>query len=78
MGGNGCCTFTDCFEGEGDCDGDNQCVSGLVCGTDNCMSVYGHSGMDWDSGDDCCTPRKLNITIYDINMQGTFKCINSL
>ena len=63
MGGNACCLFSDCYEGEGDCDGDSQCVEGLVCGTDNCMSVYGKSGMDWDHSDDCCTPGKLYITI---------------
>ena len=64
MGGNGCCTLKDCYEGEGDCDTDGQCVEGLVCGSDNCMSVYGHEGMDWDDTDDCCTPGNFYISIY--------------
>jgi len=48
-GGDSCCTSTNkCGVGEGDCDSDSDCQSGLVCGVDNC------SGSGFDSTDDCC------------------------
>merc|ERR1711937_942524 len=46
-----CCSSTNkCGEGEGDCDNDNECQSGLVCGKDNCQSFIpgAHSQAD------CC------------------------
>ena len=36
-----------CGEGEGDCDGDDECEDGLVCGSDNCPA-----GFPWYYG--CC------------------------
>jgi len=50
-GGNwGCCTDTNkCDDGEGDCDYDSHCKSGLVCGTNNC------EGSNFLNGEDCCT-----------------------
>ena len=39
-----------CGYGEGDCDGDSDCIDGLKCGTDNC--VWWNSAVD--SGLDCC------------------------
>jgi len=36
-----------CIAGEGDCDENDQCVTGLVCGTNNC-------GTDLDDLADCC------------------------
>jgi len=43
---NGCCTkATPCLEGDGDCDNDGECASGLICGMDNCP---------WGDNDDCC------------------------
>ena len=48
-GGNSCCTSSNqCGVGEGDCDNDSDCQSGLVCGENNCV------GNVFDSGDDCC------------------------
>ena len=55
-GANSCCTEDNpCDEGEGDCDSDADCKSGLVCGQDNCV------GSSFDSTDDCCTIKKGNI-----------------
>jgi len=43
--GGGCCTERrPCGLGDGDCDNDNQCGVGLICGSSNCA---------WGSGD-CC------------------------
>ena len=43
-----CCTAENpCGVGEGDCDTDNQCAGGLVCGVDNC-------GPEFPSNYDCC------------------------
>ena len=47
-GGDSCCSSDNmCGDGEGDCDYDGDCISG-VCGTDNCV------GEGFDSTDDCC------------------------
>jgi len=49
VGGDACCTDRgNCGIGEGDCDTDDDCQSGLVCGRDNCV------GEGFDSTDDCC------------------------
>merc|ERR1711962_1570721 len=46
-----CCSSTNkCGEGEGDCDNDNECQSGLVCGKDNCQSFIPGA----NSQADCC------------------------
>ena len=53
-GGDSCCTSgRKCYEGEGDCDTDDDCMPGLRCGQDKnyCRVNTGHS---WDTGDDCC------------------------
>ena len=50
-----CCTTSNtCEIGEGDCDSDSECTGNLVCGTDNCLSVFGHSPPDFD----CCKEGK--------------------
>merc|ERR1711902_488099 len=53
MGNGGdwpCCSSTNkCGEGEGDCDSDAECQSGLICGKDNCV------GSSFLTGEDCCT-----------------------
>jgi len=50
---NNCCTEDyPCEIGEGDCDYDNQCAGGLVCGYNNCDKTFGN-------GDDCCTNNTL-------------------
>ena len=51
-GDDDCCSQgRKCNEGEGDCDGDNNCMPGLRCGTENCRIK---SGYYWDDEDDCC------------------------
>merc|ERR1719150_3046153 len=53
-GGDSCCSSDNmCGDGEGDCDHDGDCLSG-VCGTDNCV------GEGFDSTDDCCEPSPSN------------------
>ena len=46
-----CSVFNKCIEGQGDCDRDNECQSGLVCGDGNCSSDKHHPT------DDCCYKR---------------------
>merc|ERR1712150_77841 len=41
--------------GEGDCDTDEDCKEGLICGKDNC------NGSSFDSTDDCCTLDKTGV-----------------
>ena len=45
----GYCACNTCFEFNGDCDSDNQCQTGLVCGSKNCPVSL---GFDWNT--DCC------------------------
>ncbi len=39
-----------CGVGEGDCDGDETCAEGLICGSSNCDLTKPR----FDDGDDCC------------------------
>merc|ERR1719495_2042871 len=49
--GRRCCTAAEpCVEGEGDCDGDDECQAGLVCGDNNCKQF----GAFFHHKDDCC------------------------
>jgi len=44
-----CCSSTNqCGINEGDCDTDNDCQAGLICGQNNC-------GVGWPINADCCT-----------------------
>ena len=47
VGGNDACCSIDsvCNIDEGDCDSDEECAEGLICGDDNCP---------WGDNDDCC------------------------
>jgi len=45
-----CCKGQPCGLGGGDCDGDDQCMPGLKCGTDNCNDFDPKWGKTWD----CC------------------------
>jgi len=40
-----------CGVDEGDCDKDEDCQDGLICGKNNCSNK---SGEEWDDSDDCC------------------------
>ena len=56
-GGDDCCINdgeSKCGEGEGDCDGDEDCQPGLFCGQDNCIGF----GPSFDKSDDCCTKKR--------------------
>ena len=44
-----CTVDNPCEENEGDCGNDNDCQTGLTCGTDNCPASLG-----FDSSIDCC------------------------
>ena len=47
----------ECGEGEGDCDDDDGCAAGLLCGTNNCPA-------DMPSTHNCCyRPSKISISI---------------
>ena len=37
--GRCCSEAAPCLAGEGDCDGDQECEAGLVCGDNNCRQV---------------------------------------
>ena len=47
---NCCSEEKKCGEMEGDCNSDQECISGLKCGQNNCNENSGN----WDSTDDCC------------------------
>ena len=49
-----CSTSNTCVIGEGDCDKDSECTGDLVCGTDNCLSIFGHGSKKQD----CCEEGK--------------------
>ena len=54
-GGDDCCSYSDpCLEGEGDCENDDHCATGLRCGDNNC------DGDSFDGDDDCCEPSECN------------------
>ena len=47
-----CSSRNQCNVGEGDCDRDGDCASGLICGANNCRP--GKTGSRWSSYADCC------------------------
>ena len=50
-GGSSCCTKGEkCYEGEGDCDYDDECMPGLRCGENNCRVKVS----PWHKDTDCC------------------------
>jgi len=54
-GGDDCCGKDGhkCGKGEGDCDKDDDCQTGLKCGTNNCKGpTFNHGFLN---ADDCCT-----------------------
>ena len=53
-----------CGHGEGDCDNDDECQDGLVCGTDNCRAISGISGLN--AKKDCCYDPEMVVDIVDL------------
>ena len=49
---NFCTSRYPCSEDQGDCDYDNECNSGLICGSNNCPSQ-----LEFGSTVDCCIPQ---------------------
>ena len=58
---NFCTTNHACGHYEGDCDNDNECLSGLKCGIDNCPPSLG-----FNSSVDCCYNQTL-LNVGDMN-----------
>ena len=53
--GSECCTTSKtCEIGEGNCDSSSECTGNLVCGTNNCLPIFGHSPSDFN----CCKEGK--------------------
>jgi len=43
-----------CLRGEGDCDDDAECNGALVCGRDNCHTMFSDDSDTWRNDEDCC------------------------
>jgi len=61
---NGVCTSdSPCQDGQGDCDSDEECIFGLVCGIDNCHTQF--SGREnissLPSDADCCMKPRCDL-----------------
>ena len=80
-GGDNCCTSSiPCAEWEGDCDSDNDCQKGLVCGHNNCpLKPQGYwAAGDWDSTDDCCYRAREGTLLINYNFLYNRKYIHVL
>ena len=65
---DGCCSSIEqCAQNEGDCSNDNECLSGLVCGKENCPKEKG-----FDLRADCC---ELPSGIYKTSKLCTLLCL---
>jgi len=53
-----CSSSRICSKGQGDCDRDSDCASGLICGTDNCLKFHHNALVNAD----CCMS-KLTLTV---------------
>ena len=72
-----CCSseYYLCGENEGDCDGNHECIGNLICGHQNCKSIY-NSPEDftiWSDIHDCC----YDPTICDGNQDHTWDCCST-
>ena len=68
-----CTTSYPCGENEGDCNYDNQCLNGLICGQDNCPTSLG-----FDLKVDCCRKpvkgEKYFCSVHDPCEEGEGNC----
>ena len=66
-----CCTPENpCNYLDGDCDENEDCDLGFLCGTDNCQ------GPGFDATDDCCDFGKMDI-YSEIHSTSKIICCNS-
>ena len=50
-----CCSYgIPCDEGEGDCDSDEECKPGLICGHNNCDDIVSKTNDNSTLVNDCC------------------------
>ena len=78
-GGDNCCTTgIPCGEWEGDCDSDDECQAGLICGHNNCplkpTGYWAHG--DWDITDDCCYRARNGKKIIVCTISHPCSCSN--
>jgi len=75
-GGSSCCTEGKrCYEGEGDCDSDDECMPKLRCGFTNLKNHCKiRSGHQWESSTDCCyKPTSCpTVTVESIGGDGEY------
>ena len=68
LSGFDCCQeHGPCGEYEGDCDDDDECEAGLVCGLDNCQALDG----EWPESADCCVPIGSRVFLLQAQHQST-------
>ena len=74
-GDENCCTpNVPCNEGEGDCDSDADCKSGLICGHNNCGPKDGQESWNPTADalglvNDCCvSPKDGNLFLLKISL----------
>ncbi len=85
LGGDSYCQSTLCGAGEGDCDSDNECQSGLICATD-VGTTYGFRSIvdvcveqdDSDSDNDSSGSQNLTYTIVDTNQTDCYSSSTGL
>ena len=61
-----CTPHAKCGLGGGDCDKDDDCLPGLVCGTDNCKKSDQGENYHWQN--DCCVRKGKRLSIFLIVM----------
>ena len=72
-----CCSESNtCDIGEGDCDKDSECTGNLVCGTDNCYSIFGHGSKTLD----CCEKGETLVlfmwSFIEMGIEIGIECLN--
>ena len=72
-GNDNCCLPNiPCTEAEGDCDTDNDCGSGLLCGHNNCPLTPWNLSSKWGVTDDCCYKPNTSKTERSLHLLAKF------